>query len=125
MKNYPLARYTTLVSYLLLLALFFVWCLQFGPEGLAAQLVLWLLLCSGLLLVAPGLIKASRRSHQWLCFILLIYFIGAVQSLLAQTGALSDINASQQLHSGLRLFLVVVCFIAAMLAARWHSPSKA
>ena len=119
---YQLARYTTLFTYLTLLALYLVWCWQYGPVEIAAKLVLWLIICSGLLLVAPGLLRAKRRSHQWLCFILLIYFVWAIQSLFTQ-----QLDAESQFSLDglgvLQLLAVIICFVSAMLTVRWEVAS--
>jgi uncharacterized membrane protein len=88
---------------------------------LAAALVLWLLVSSGLLLVAFGILFNRRRSYQWLCFILLLYFIHTVIALFAHQHPDSKLfNDLWVLY--LRLGLIIVCFIAAMMTARWAIP---
>ena len=113
--NYQLAKNITLIIYsLLILNLFYIaWTI--GPEEIGARLVLGALFNLGLWLVLYGLIKASRRSFQWLCFILLMYFIAFVQALFSNGAALAEI---------LGLILVVTGFVSAMFAARWSFTHK-
>lgn len=108
-------RWATLACYTGLLLNLFYGVAVYGPVEIAAQLVLWLFFASGLLLVLWGLFKGRKRSYIWLCFILLLYFIAAVQSLFAvnpQTGQLRDT------YEVIRLLLIVVGFIVSMLASR-------
>jgi len=129
--NYAIARFTALIAYTGLLVLLLFWTWQFGPAdpspsiNIAAKLVLWLLICSGLLLVAPGVMRARRRSHQWLCFILLIYFVWTVQSLLSSTGGQlgQTVQKPGYLFDSILLALIVICFIASMLTVRWGNNS--
>ncbi len=104
-------HYLTISFYVLLIGSLFLGSWFYGPASIASRLVLWLLLTSGLLLVTYGLFKKSRRSYQWLCFILLLYFIGIVQALFAGT---------PKLHEWLALVAIIGGFISSMLAARWH-----
>lgn len=116
--NYHPARSITLVAYFALLSVIFYSAWVFGPEGAAAKVVLWLLAVLGLLLVLPGLIKDARRSYQWLCFILLMYFIWFVQAIFSSS---PDGGATASVDEWVSLALVVVLFISSMFAARWHS----
>lgn len=108
-------RWITLGCYAGLLLNLLYGAIVYGPEGIGAQLVLWLLFSSGLLLVLPGLLKGSRRSYIWLCFILLFYFIAAVQSLFAGNSQTMQV---QECYEVIRVALVVAAFVAAMLASR-------
>lgn len=121
---YVVARRTTLLSYVGLLLVLLFGCLGITTldenwiKDLSAKVVLWLLFSSGLLLVAPGIIREKKRSHQWLCFILLIYFIWAVQALLAQPVDTS-IQPPDKTVEAAALIFIVLCFIAAMMTVRW------
>ena len=89
-------------------------CWTQGPDDVAARLVLWLLVSAGLLLVLPGLLLAWRRSFQWLCFILLLYFVFCVQAMFAGP-------AGQPTASWLEWWVLVaitLSFVSAMFAAR-------
>lgn len=107
--TYPLLRHITLATYFGLLAVLLYWVASFGPDDIAAMLTLWVLVISGLLLVAPGLVKGTKRSYIWLCFILLMYFLFFVVALFSGTVAA---------HEVLAMILVVTAFIASMLASR-------
>jgi len=110
----------TQVAYIALLATIFYACWTQNIDGIAAKITLWLLLSSGLLLVAKGIAQGLRRSYQWLCFILLLYFVFSVQLLF--TG--SDRDGGESTATGqelLALLLIVGCFVGAMLTARWQS----
>ena len=118
---YTLCRGVVLVCFagILLVLLYTSW--SFGPEGAAAKGVLWLLLSSGLLLVASGLIRGHRRSYIWFCFILLFYFIGFIQALFAVSGVATvgqAMPSSAATHEWLAVGFIVVGFIASMFASR-------
>ena len=67
-----------------------------------------------LLAFLPGIIKKHYRSYSWLCFVLLIYFIRAVEGVF-----MSNANAMD----GVFLLLVVALFINSMLCSRWLQRS--
>ena len=114
--NYNTLRTITLVSYFALIATFFVSSIMYGPEQLTAAMVLAIIKISGLLFVLYGLMVSSKRSYIWLCFILLMYFTYLVLELfMPSTGPLVWVEY-------LLMALVVICFNAAMLAARFYKP---
>lgn len=112
---YSTYRAVTLVSYFLLIVTITLWAFIFGPEQVAAKAALALFINSGLLLVAYTLLKGTRRSYQWLCFILLFYFIGVVQALFSPSESLAS-----SLIRWVSLVSIVVCFCSSMLAARFY-----
>ena len=63
-----------------------------------------------LLALLPDLLSRRYRAYSWLCFLLLLYFIFAVEASLAS-------NASPLDH--LSLGLIVATFISSMLCARY------
>lgn len=73
--------------------------------------VVGLLLCVPLLIFLPGILKRSTRSHIWLCFVSMGYF------LLAVTGFFNCASAL----AALELLFIVVLFIAAMMFSRWYA----
>lgn len=119
MFSYQFARGVCLFSYLGLYCVYGLWSLWFGPAQLAASIVLWLLVCSGLLVVLPGVLRGKRRSYQWLCFILLIYFIYAVLDLFT-LAALESSVWQRYVVAYSRMLFVVAGFVAGMFAVRWH-----
>lgn len=78
------------------------------PNGviLGIQLVL-------LLMFLPGMVKQNVRSHVWLTFTLLGFFMAAVATAFACTSWLTVGE----------VLLIVVLFIAAMLFVRWRSKA--
>lgn len=123
---YRLSRRLTLLGYFGLLASLAAGAWLYGPETVAARIVLWLLGSAGLLLVLPGLLRGSRRSYQWLCFILLMYFVWFAQAVFAIAqpqgpGAARQAVALQFEPAGYELAALcfaVFGFISSMFAAR-------
>lgn len=102
-----LSTVATAINLGVLLLLFIYWHLTriSGPNWvvLAAQTL-------PLLLLIPGLWQKYFRSYSWLCFVILIYFVKAVD------GAFSSIaNWSDYVF----VALTVSTFFSAMMAARW------
>ncbi|MGB5323871.1 MAG: DUF2069 domain-containing protein [Pseudomonadales bacterium] len=124
---YGVARLLTLGSYTGLLCAIAYGAWIYGPDEAGARVVLGLLAASGLLIVLPGLLRGSKRSYQWLCFILLMYFTWYVQALFsgappastAQAMSMADVlRVSATTSEWLALLCVTSCFCAAMIAAR-------
>jgi uncharacterized membrane protein len=63
-----------------------------------------------LLLFIIGIVKQSWRSHIWLCFLLLWYFLGNIDNLFRQEDVILN---------SIELVLIVTLFIASMLYCRW------
>ncbi len=122
-EYYPYARAITLGCYFGLIAVIFYGCWFFGPEGettkdVAAKIVLWLLVVSGLLLVIRGLLKGLKRSYIWLCYILLMYFVLCVQSLFSGG---SDVQSTAAWHEIFAVTVIVLGFVSSMIASRTSS----
>lgn len=83
--------------------------------GRQPSMVIWLLHMLPLLLFVVGVIKQNVRTHVWLCFVMLGYFLLAVQNIFV----------CQSLLNALELALIVVLFIAAMMYVRWRSRALA
>lgn len=102
----PLTRNLTLVLYSLLLTSFCVWQVL-RAEG--PHYFLWLVQTVPLLIFLPGLLRDNPRVYIGLCFVLLLYFIKAVEGLFSP--------ARDWLDYAL-LILTVLLFIVAMMASR-------
>lgn len=107
------------LSYAALLGVLTVWAL-WNPAGFA--LVLWAIACVPLLILWPGMRKKRYRSYSWLCFVILLYFVKAVEGSLSSVASWIDFTM---------LVLSVIIFISAMLTSRWlqytqvqHSQEK-
>jgi uncharacterized membrane protein len=59
--------------------------------------------------------RGEPMTHAWLCFLLLMYFLVAVQNLFASNRDLFDV---------LRLALIVVVFLSSMMYVRWGSRAR-
>lgn len=79
-----------------------------------ALITIWLFQSLPLLLLLPGILMNYYRSYSWLCFVLLFYFVKAVEGGMLSTAKFSD---------GLFIMLTVTLFISAMMASRWQQYS--
>ncbi len=112
--EHPLAkkvRITSLIHYALyaaLLGLILLWNTQ-RDDGFKIGIFLFQAL--PLLAFLPGMLKGAYRTYSWLCFILLFYFIFAVQSVFSTIRSGSDF---------VFLGLIVLVFITSMMMSRWQ-----
>lgn len=107
-----LSTVATAANLALLLSLFIYWYLTrvSGPN--------WVLLTIQslpLLLLIPGLWQKYFRSYSWLCFVILIYFVKAVDGAFTSIANWSDY---------VFVALTASTFISAMMAARWLQQSQ-
>ena len=96
-----------MVVYGLIIAGLCAWQLL-RPGGPIATI--WVIQLVPLLLVLPGLLQRRPRAFIWLCFILLVYFIRAVEGVMASNRAWID---------WWLLIGTVTLFITAMLTSRY------
>jgi len=97
----------TAISYGMLLLLFSFW--HFSRET-GPNWPVFLLQCLPLLLLLPGLLQKYYRSYSWLSFLMLVYFVKAVDGAFMSTARWGDY---------VFVLLTITTFIAAMLASRW------
>jgi len=90
-----------------ILLLFAYWNLN-RPTGTVPAI--WLMQSLPLLSLLPGMIRQFYRAYSWLCFVLLFYFIFAVQLVFSSIRQTSDF---------IFLALIVLLFISSMMASRW------
>lgn len=84
-----------------------------NPNGF--NLTIWFIQCLPLLALLPGMLTKYRRSYLWLCFVILLYFVKAVDGIMGQQADWGDT---------LFLALTVLLFISAMMTARWHQVNQ-
>jgi uncharacterized membrane protein len=89
----------------------------FGCEALDAwqrdaPALVWVGKLGPLLLVLPGVFRDSLRSMVWLSFVVLLYFLFAVQRVFAEPGSARAIA---------ELCAVVLLFICAMFYVRYRA----
>ena len=109
------SRRLVLICFAGLPVVFTLSLLLFPGCGRQASVVIWLLHMLPLTLFVAGILRQNVRTHLWLCFILLGYFLLAVQYIFA----------CQSVLGALELALIVVLFNAAMLYVRWRSRALA
>ena len=66
---------------------------------------LWLLQVLPLAAMLPGLIKSHPRSYQWICFLILLYFI---------QGVLESFTAAGHIQGLVEIFFCMLLFCAAV-----------
>ncbi len=98
--------------YTLLMGLFVYWNLN-RNDGFKLSILLFQTI--PLLAFLPGMIQNVYRAYSWLCFILLFYFIFAVQSVFSSISDTGDY---------IFLSLIVLLFVTSMLASRWLQRSQ-
>jgi len=102
----------TRISFLSLLAFYTLRFLWLAPATSDHPWVIWLVYMIPLIGFTPAVLSGKPRPHAWLCFVLLIYFLGAVMTAIQpQLATLGWIES----------LLLVVLFNGAMLYARWQS----
>lgn len=102
-----IAHVTANLAYATLLAVLTLWAFQ---RGAGFSPLLWALVCVPLLILWPGMRKRRHRAYSWLCFVILLYFIKAVEGSLSSIASWVDFTT---------LALTVIIFISAMLTSRW------
>lgn len=104
-----LARRVAIGSLLaLLLALLFATA---AAAPLPTRVVLAAFATMPLVVFLPGMLRGQWKTFQWLCFVVLLYFMQVVLRLFGPQATL--------LH-WLELLLVCTVFISSMLYARWR-----
>jgi uncharacterized membrane protein len=109
----PMTRQLTLILYGALLSSFCLWQILL-PDG--PKVFLWIVQTVPLLIFLPGLLGDNPRVYIGLCFVLLLYFIKAVEGLFSPARDWLDY---------VLLTLTVILFIVSMLASRQlQRPAK-
>lgn len=98
----------TAALYVALIGIICVWQLS-RPEG--PNVTIWALQLLPLLVFLPAVLRGWPRGLIGLCFVLLLYFVRAVEGVMASNRAWIDWGL---------LGLSVLLFICAMLASRAH-----
>ncbi|WP_207062030.1 DUF2069 domain-containing protein [Motiliproteus sp. SC1-56] len=99
-------------SLLGLIAVITLWLFWLSPPERANPFSIWIFQVLPLLLFLPGVLAGKPRVHAWLCFVILLYFCGAV---------LTATVPQLRLYGLLQCLLTSVLFTSAMLYARWKS----
>jgi uncharacterized membrane protein len=110
------ARWISLGAYALLMLLLVVRTAGVETLGLASILTLVGLQLAPLLMLAPGLLRGAHRAYLWLCFVLMLFFLLAVDRIARGGPATLDV---------LEIAVQVTLFVAAMMFARWRARELA
>ena len=111
-----LARALALASLVaLLLALLWQFATLPGVP-VATRAVLWALVALPLLVFLPGMVRGQWKTYQWLCFVVLLYFMQLSTRLFAPQATF--------LH-WTEIALVGILFTSSMLYARWRRRALA
>lgn len=111
-KKVSISHQVSKVSYFALLILLTLWYLVIAPAQTDHPWVIWLIHFLPLVAFIRIVIRGDARGHAWLCFVLLLYFIGAVfATMMPPTRWLGLAEA----------ILLCVLFTNAMMFARWKS----
>jgi len=102
----------TQLSFFGLLGFYTLRFLWWAPASSGKPWVIWLVYLIPLIGFTPAIIKGTPRPHAWLCFVLLIYFLGAV---------VTATQPNLAIYGWIESLLVVVLFNSAMMFARWRS----
>ena len=106
------AYWVVVASYLALLALFTLSTLIWVPATRVGGLGPWLMHVVPLLIFAPGLWRGGVRNQVWLCFVILVYFCGAVVNAFRPDAYIVD---------ALEIVFSVLLFCAGTGYIRWAS----
>ncbi len=106
-----LARMLSLLLLAALCILLLIWNHLLADLGNARPWVISLVELLPLLLVAPGVILGSPRTHAWLAFVINLYFI---------KGVLAWFNPDKLWLGALETAISVALFFSALLYTRWR-----
>ncbi len=99
MSKITLYRWMSLVGYFALLFLILNWFTWIAPpEKFPRSMVLMILLLP-LLIPLRGLLHGKRRTHQWVIFLSLAYFMGGIDVWFNQNGLRAYLGAAMTLFS--------------------------
>ncbi len=113
---HTLARYSrqaVIINYVLLLIIFSLGTLVWPSCNRSPNLVIWGIHMLLMLSFLPAIIKQQVRAHAWMTFVLLGFFLVAVDRVFACTSWLAV----------LEVLVITVLFIAAMMYIRWRSKA--
>jgi uncharacterized membrane protein len=110
--NYaPRARFTLNVSRYGLVLLLLLNTVQ-TLNQVVPNWTLWSIGALPIIFILRPVWQGRPMAHAWLCFLLLMYFIVAVQNIFSPSCDIFDV---------LRLVMVVTVFLSAMMYVRWGS----
>lgn len=110
-------KYGKIITLVILLGmiLFFVLTKTLSHNtSITTALIIWLAQSLPLILLIPGIVINYYRSYSWLCFVLLFYFVFAVERCFLSTASWEEY---------IFVTLTVILFISSMMTSRWQQRS--
>lgn len=108
------SRYGVLLSFFGLLATFSASALLLPSCNRSPSTIIWLLHVVPLLFFVRGIVKKNVRTHVWVSFISLGYFLVSVNAVFACPDILT----------GIEIGLISVLFTTSTMYIRWHSREQ-
>ena len=105
------SRALSLLSFGSLIVLISLWDIIWANLHGARRSIILAVELIPLLLLAPGLLLGSARTHAWTCFVMMLYFI---------KGVLACLDPQRYWLGALEVLLSVSLFSCALLYTRWH-----
>ncbi|MFT5691516.1 MAG: putative membrane protein [Oceanicoccus sp.] len=109
-----LSRYGVLLSFFGLLATFTVSALWLPSCNRSPSTIIWLLHIVPLLFFVRGIVKKNVRTHVWVSFICLGYFLVSVNAVFA----------CPDIITGIEIGLISVLFTTSTMYIRWRSREQ-
>ncbi|PPC74158.1 DUF2069 domain-containing protein [Pokkaliibacter plantistimulans] len=110
------ARVSVLSSLLALILYYSLWNFYLYPASAShMRWLLWGIEVVPLMAFSPAILKRQPRAHAWLCFVLLLYFVTAVLSMMTPGRMLSGV---------IEVGLCITLFSSAMLFIRWQARAR-
>ncbi|MDH2434917.1 DUF2069 domain-containing protein [Pokkaliibacter sp. MBI-7] len=107
---------SVLSSLLALILYYSLWNFYLYPASTShMRWLLWGIEVVPLMAFAPAILKRQSRAHAWLCFVLLLYFVTAVLSMMTPGRMLSGV---------IEVGLCITLFSSAMLFIRWQARAR-
>ncbi len=101
-----------IISYISLFILMIASVIYSDVPAEASRLLMYSVKLIPLIIFIPGLLKMSPRTHIWICFVVLLYFIQSVVNAWLSQGNLFDLVTCAT---------TVSLFISSMMFVRWKS----
>jgi len=117
MSKITLYRWVSLAGYFGLLLLILNWFTWIAPPKEFPRSIVLILLTVPLLIPLRGMLHGRRRTHQWVIFLSLGYFMGGVDVWYMQSGLHSYLGAAMTLFS-------IVLFVGCSYYGKYMGPPR-
>ena len=117
MSKITMYRWISLVGYFGLLLLIVNWFTWIAPPETFPRSMVLILLAGPLLIPLRGLLHGRRRTHQWVIFLSLAYFMGGVDVWYNQVGLKSYLGALMTLFA-------IILFVGCSYYGKYMGPPR-